>query len=493
MIGHARRGVGILHKGRIIGRERGLTVIRAGYGLFYDQILGAVVSQSRNVYPSYLTIDLAAGFSTAGIFERLLGIPDPCPNQNCPLEFRNPNRATLNLSPIVRGGTLNTLDPNLSFAQLVGALNQFGTGGGVVPAVSGFGFTIPEQRLKTPSAHHYTLNVEQQLGRNFTASLAYVGTLGRHLLRFTTPNLGQNAFVAPRFFSGGRVNPAGFPEIEAPAFFGFVLPPGTRIRADGSGFTGGRPVNGIGTVNRFETSANSRYDSLQLQVRGRLRRSLQFQAAYTLSKTLDDVSDVFDLAGASSLPQNSFDFAAERGLANFDVPHRVAYNVIYDLPDFRDSNAALRLLLGGLQLASTGSYRSGQPFTVNSIYDVNLDGNLTDRPNTTEGIIVTGDRRQPLRLGTSTPTTLLAPIGRDGAVGRNTFRAGTVLELDMSLIKNLRFAESRNFTVRMDVFNLINRANYGVPVRFLEAPGFGRATNTVTPGRRIQFALKYSF
>jgi len=45
----------------------------------------------------------------------------------------------------------------------------------------------------------------------------------------------------------------------------------------------------------------------------------------------------------------------------------------------------------------------------------------------------------------------------------------------------------------MDIFNFINRANYGIPVRFLEAPGFGQATDTVTPGRRIQFGLKYIF
>jgi hypothetical protein len=45
----------------------------------------------------------------------------------------------------------------------------------------------------------------------------------------------------------------------------------------------------------------------------------------------------------------------------------------------------------------------------------------------------------------------------------------------------------------MEMFNFINRANFGIPVRFLEAPGFGAATNTVTPGRRIQFALKYQF
>lgn len=47
--------------------------------------------------------------------------------------------------------------------------------------------------------------------------------------------------------------------------------------------------------------------------------------------------------------------------------------------------------------------------------------------------------------------------------------------------------------LRVDLFNFINRANYGIPVRLLEASGFGQATDTVTPGRRLQFALKYSF
>ena len=45
----------------------------------------------------------------------------------------------------------------------------------------------------------------------------------------------------------------------------------------------------------------------------------------------------------------------------------------------------------------------------------------------------------------------------------------------------------------MDAFNFINRANYGIPVRFLEAPAFGQSVNTVTPARRIQFALKLNF
>src|SRR5207247_5758720 len=103
----------------------------------------------------------------------------------------------------------------------------------------------------------------------------------------------------------------------------------THIASQGNGFTGGRPVNGVGRVDQFETTANSHYNSLQVQARGRLHRSLQFQISYTLSDATDDVSDVFDLAGAAALPQDSFDRSAERGPANFDARHRLAYNFIY--------------------------------------------------------------------------------------------------------------------------------------------------------------------
>jgi hypothetical protein len=261
----------------------------------------------------------------------------------------------------------------------------------------------------------------------------------------------------------------------------------------GQGFVPPRSVRGVGAVSIFETTANSRYDSLQLQVRGRLRRSLQYQVAYTLSQATDDVSDVFDLAGASALPQNSLTFAGERGPANFDVRHRFAYNFIYNFAASAGMTRALRLLVGGLQIAGTGRLQTGQPFTVNSVIDVNLDGNLTDRLNTTSGISITGDGRQPLRLTTDNTFGLLAPFGQDGRVGRNTFRAGSVLEFDLALIKSFTVRGGQNVLLRADIFNVFNRANFAVPVRFLEAPGFGRATNTVTPGRRVQFSLKYSF
>jgi hypothetical protein len=302
------------------------------------------------------------------------------------------------------------------------------------------------------------------------------------LLRLTTPNLGPDAFLIPTV-----INVVSF----EPNISGLALGPGQRPAATGT--AGGRPVDRAGSVAIYESSASSRYDSLQLQMRGRFRRSTQYQISYTLSKAIDDVSDIFDLAGAPALPQNSLTLAGESGPANFDVRHRFTYSFIASLPNLTGRQSVMRALFGNFQIAGSGSLRTGQPFTVNSIFDVNLDGNLTDRLDNTNGLVVTGDRRQPLRLTTADSTTLLAPIGQDGRVRRNTFRAGNVIELDLSLSKNLYVSGSRRLLLRADIFNFINRANFGIPVRLLGAQNFGQAIDTITPSRRIQFQVKYAF
>ncbi|HZI87656.1 MAG TPA: TonB-dependent receptor [Pyrinomonadaceae bacterium] len=474
--------IGLAYSPNLFGRDR-TTVFRGGYGLFYDQILGAVVSQSRNVYPTYLTLDLAGGFANLRFVPGNNPFGDSCARPNrCAYELINPQVATIFGTRLVLPGTLNTLNPAISLSQIADIVNF--VGGGPVPALSGFGATLPARELDMPLAHHYNFTFEQQLGRDLVFSAAYVGTLGRNLLRFNTPNLGRNAVLAPLAFS--TILSA------EPNFFGLALPPGAHISPVGV-IEGGRPQSTVGAVTQFETSASSRYDALQLQMRGRFRRSLQYQVSYGFSKATDDVSDVFDLAGASALPQNSRTFAGERGSANFDVSHRIAYNFVYEFPRLEDKSRFIRGLFSGLQLAGTGQFQTGQPFTVNSIFDVNLDGNLTDRLDNTSGLLVTGDRSQPLQLITNNTAGMLATVGEDGSVERNSFRAGNVLDLNLSLIKNISITGRQTLILRMDVFNFINRANFGIPVRQLEAPGFGRAVSTVTPARRIQFALKYSF
>lgn len=450
------------------------TVFRAGAGIYFDQILGAVVSQSRNVFPTFQNVNFAGFLNFDNQGEITIFTPQTA-FITC--------AGGVGFVPLIQAGTLNTINPQVPQSCFVPVTaNTF---------PSAFPVTLPTRRLDTPTAYHYSAGIEQQLGHNMVLSAAYVGTQARHLLRQQTPNLGPNAlvFVEDLFPFGGDV----------PLVFGFFDNPGSRYNPVTGTTTGGRPRNNIGGVTLYTTDANSRYDALQLQLRGRyslLGSRTQFQAAYTFSEVKDDVSDVFDLAGAPALPQNSLTFAGERADANFDARHRVSWNYITDLSSWGKHNSFAHFLFNGLQVAGNGYFQTGQPYTVNTIFDMNLDGNLTDRLNTVNGIQLTGDRGQPIRLAPGTDSfSLLAPIGQDGSVRRNSFRAGSLWLINVALVKNFLFGADnmKRLTFRMEVFNVMNRANYGVPDRILESPGFGRATYTVTPGRRIQFGLKFSF
>lgn len=473
------------------------TVIRVGYGLYYDQIIGAVVSQSRNVFPNFLTLNTGGGLGTKSNTNGQIGSFDifnpASPNNGICFGGDCVNR----FFPFTAPGTLNRLnEPNITADLMVSVLNREFPGE--------FGFTLPDRELRTPLAHHYSLSIEQQIGLNWVASLAYVGTNGDNLLRLTTPNMGPNLALGGAYFLVQRF---GNTNTGQPFIAGYRLTPGQTLKptdstnnVDSLRPTGSRPIAGAGTIYLYQTNAGSSYDSLQFQLRGRFRSSLQGQISYTFAKAIDDVSDVFDLAGASALPQNSFNLGNETGLANFDVRHRFTANFNYFFPTLSARSRAARFFAGGFELAGTWQYQTGQPFTVNSLFDINFDGNYTDRLNNTSGLIIAnGNNRQPLRRivnADENPNLVLpflAEFGKDGAVGRNTFRAADFLMINLALIKNFVITERQRMTFRVEAFNLVDRPNFGIPIRYLEAPTFGEATETVTPGRRIQFALKYSF
>ncbi len=463
------------------------TVIRGGYGIYYDQILGSVVSQSRNVFPTFTTVNFGGGLPCY-LFSIEQGV--------CPVTI-GPNNSgyvfnllTPTANPTARGvkaGTLNTLD-SADIRSVFGFLHLAKNGNG-----SPFGATLPAKKLDIPMSHQYFVGIEQQLFRkNMFLSVSYVGTTGRNLLRFTTPNLGSNFITRINELSilTQPTSVSGYVG-SVPTLRGFTYDPSTK------GLGQGRPVANVGAINQFETTGRSQYHSLQVQLRGRLAKTFQYQVNYTLGQAKDDVSDVFDLAGASALPQNSVNLEGEYAPSNFDVRHKVAYSLIYDISQFRNQNHLVKYLLGGWQIAGTGRLQTGQPFTVNSIFDVNLDGNLTDRLNNTSFISENNGNNSQVLINSSSNNvqlqSMLAAVGSDGSVARNSFRGRSLVNLDLSFNKPFSITERQTLQFRIDIFNFINRANFAIPVRFLEAPGFGQAVDTVTPGRRVQFALKYLF
>jgi hypothetical protein len=287
---------------------------------------------------------------------------------------------------------------------------------------NGLAFTLPEKRLQTAYAHQYVVSAERQFGDNWLGSVAYIGTSGRHLPRFRTPNGGLISSPVLLFSAGQPLTIADLPPY------------------------GQRPEPALGAYTVMENTAASSYHSMQLSVVKRWSRGLQFRSSWTWSHTIDEVSDLFDTRSAFALPQDNLRPAADRASAIFDARHRVTGFMTWNL---------CRLL----DVALTGEYQTGQPYTLNTVVDLNGDGNLTDRPE----------------------------------IGRNTARGQPIRTVDIAVGRTLGLGVGRLLVARIEAFNLFNETNFGIPVRIQESPGFGSAFDTQVDSRSVRFVAKLSF
>jgi len=427
--------------------KTGKTSIRGGYSIYYDQILGAVISQSRNVFPNFLTVNFG-GY-----------------NPDCVTDFSgcvaNPFHTLVAQNPsftFAKPGTLNQLNSDVVLAALNAAL--------YTNVTTGPGFILPDAHMETPYSQHWGLTFEREFLRDFHFSVGYVGTKGTKLLRVATPNLGPNSIAYVRNIFATQPFPNA-PDLRFPEFFGINFSPSRDSQIPAF-----RPFPLLGSFTSIESDANSNYHSLQAQLNKRFSKGIQFTTAYTWSHSIDEVSDLFDLGGAPALPQDSYNRAAERGDSNFDIRHRFAYSVIWELPGFNRRDA-----LGGWQLASTGFYQTAQPYSVLFCCDINRDGNASDR------------------------ISFLNSSGADpGSAPRNTFRADDMSVINFAINKIFFIGDDNKLEIRSEFFNLFNRSNFGIPVNRLFFGNVGiepltqkNYTDTRTPARTIQFALKYSF
>ncbi len=433
----------------------GRMLVRGGYSLQFDANLGAFTSQSRNVFPTFAPLNLD-------------------------LNFRPPNGQFLNSpvffsflptdEPLITPGTLNAY--NLTGDSFATGLGTLFLQAPPIPGASlsgnGLAFRLPERDLDSSYAQHFVASVEKQFGQHWLVSLSYVGTRGKNLSRFTSPN-------------GGLISTPVLLSSPTLPLTILDLPPtvGSTV--------GGRPVSGLGAFDILENSATSDYHSLQISAEKRLSRGIQFRSNWTWSHAIDEVSDPFSSRGFYYLPQDLSDLGAERASANFDVRHRVSGFLIWDIP-------GSGRFLENWTLAAVAELQGGQPFTVNTSIDRNHDGNLTDRLDTMAGLAMNPEKAEAINLDPTISTLdLIANSGGAGRVGRNSFRADGLATLDTAVSRSFTLGDTRALDLRIEIFNIFNNTSFGIPIRVLESPGFGRAFDTQTDARRMKLSLKLKF
>jgi hypothetical protein len=261
----------------------------------------------------------------------------------------------------------------------------------------------------------------------------------------------------------------------------------------------------VGRLDALMWVGDSYYSGLQLQVQSALPTSLQLQGSYTWGKSIDTGSatiagDQFSNS-INSLPW--FDTRLNRGPSDFNVGQTLSLHFTWSLPTLH--GAALRPITAGWQFGGTFQATSGAPFTLQLGGDP-LGQHSTDPMDVPDRVY--GSRcNTPLNDPRSISYVNLscfrfpAPANRRGNLARNSLTGPGLQTLDVFLRKDnfiKRIADRFDVQLRVEAFNLLNRANFAPPLdhRVLfnqdgtPVSGGGLIDSTQTPPRQIQLGLK---
>jgi hypothetical protein len=369
-------------------------------------------------------------------------------------------------------------------------------------APSGFPvLTVTQQKLRTPYAQHYNLVLQHQLPGKTLMEIGYVGTSGTKLPRFRqidqafitpqplhnlTPDLEDRLLIlglppAAAHFLASNIdsNPSTIPQIP------------NIVRT---------PFFGYAQLFQAEDVVSSNYNSLQGKLDKHFSHGLSFLMSYTWSKSIDGAS-VFFGSGANAttiFPQNNYNLGAERGNSDFDIRQRLSWSFIYEIPTAQRLPKALG---SGWQLGGILSLQTGQPFSVLTGQDNSSTGLGNDRPDLI-GDPNAGPRtvskwfntaaftpNAPLTFGNSGRNIVVGPgfDNFDFSVMKNT-RIGERINAQFRA-EFFNITNHPNFALPA---NILAAPNFGTLFQTPDA-----AQNNVGLGsggpRLIQFALKLSF
>ena len=303
-----------------------------------------------------------------------------------------------------------------------------------------------------PYVQQGRFGIERELFANTSFSASYLYFRGVHLSRTRDINLGTP--VPTRV-----TDPAGQP---------FIV-----LRHPAA-----RPIPGFARISVFESTADSRYNALAMELKRRFTRGFQFIAAYTFSDTSDNRPDqTMVVVGADDAKglQNNLDINSDWGRSDLDIRNRFVLSPVYEIGVVQKDNAFAKHLLSNWTFSGIITVQSGFAYSALIAGDANRDGN---------------------------PSTDRVP-----GIRRNGFTSPRIYVFDTRVTKAFKFGENYSLSFLAEAFNLFNRSNiatvntgrYGIAsnsalVLTNPAPAtpFGGA-RTFLGERQIQLGARFRF
>ena len=403
----------------------GRTVIRGGYGIFYDQLF-----QNLTIFGMAL--------SGAEIYQTVLNLTNTAVGAGQLAGFR------FGVDP------LPPPPPGFSVSEL---------------AVGGFG-RITDPDIGEPYVQKFSIGFETTLGRGFTLSSDYVHTLGLHESRVQVINPRIEQICNSLYPNSNPASP--------------LCVRGVNSRLLDRAFVdAGLPANRMEQVNMIGTTNRSLFDSWTTTLRGR-RRNMLFSASYVLANSRSwggQPVASYTGNGIATTPDNQF-LENEFGPTRFDERHRIVASGVFDLPWGFQLSPIMQFASARPYSPTTGVDIDGDGLGTNDrlCAGVNpLDVLRSILIPAAPGVPSVSDRVRALnpRGCTQAPVNSQRSgfvVNRDGTIEE---RSGRFFNVDLRAAKNFRFGERVRLSAYADFYNLFNTENLALSNRF----GLDPATN----------------
>jgi len=312
------------------------------------------------------------------------------------------------------------------------------------------------RNLRNSRVQQWNLTVEQAFAANFGLRLSYVGNKATQLPYY---------------------------------LYNRNLP--TPMRALSS-LQAGRPYQPWGDINTLMTTGGSITHQMQLEATKRTGHGLYLQTSYTWNSTLDNV-------GITGSPQNPYNPAADKGIADGTRRHNFFLSGTYELPIHRHGFG--ERALNGWSIASLTQVRSGVPFTPTfSVPGTTSTGGSSVGWYATRASVVQGVNPYPAvknRFQWFNPAAFRQPDDFTfGTARRNSLIGPNEIGMDLSLEKKTKIREGMQFLLRFDAFNALNHPNFSTPAANISTTstvGTITGSNGNNPNRQVQIGAKLNF